>query len=192
MTQTTSRASQVALVLTALAFTIPSNAEAQRRGRDDGEDKLPWPSVMAGVTIGYDDRSAAELLGAQLRLPVLRNGMVELVPSVSATFANGLKEYQYNADLVFVTRGRSGGLYVGGGIAQRNTILTDNPDATRETLTGYNLVAGLKGGGNGELLGVQIESRWSFFDELPFDPRAMTLGVNFALTGRTPDGAPRR
>ena len=124
---------------------------------------------------------------AQLRLPLVRDGKLELVPHANVTFATGLKEYAYGAELVLVPAGRRGGLYGGGGIAYRNTIFGTGVSDERQTFTGFSGVIGLKSG-TGGAVGSQIELRWVFLDDAPVDPRVITFGVNIALSGRNRTG----
>ena len=100
----------LAILATLALILAPQGADAQRRGRDDAPQQVPWPSLMAGIHVGYDENSQGEILGAQLRLPLVRDGKLELVPQANVTFATGLKEYAYGAELVLVPAGRRGGL----------------------------------------------------------------------------------
>lgn len=142
-----------------------------------------WPPAMVGVRVGYLSRSAtnATVLGAQLHIPVLPSGHVELVPNADITFFKGLKEYEYSVDAVFVSGGRRGGLVVGGGPAARNSIFPGS--TTRETRKGWDVVAGLMFNPGEQLpVGIQIEERWTFF-RVPVSPRVLSIGVNIPLWG---------
>lgn len=169
-------------ILLALLALAPAAAEAQRRGRSQDAQQAPWLPIRGGLHIGYDQSSNGEVIGAHLRVPLMRNGLIEFAPNADVTFLTGLKEYQYGADVVVVPARRSGGLYAGVGLAWRNTIFGPDPTAARSTERGYSVVAGVKSGGSG-LLGTQVEARWVFLDQLPFDPRLITLGISFALNG---------
>jgi len=157
-----------------LAMGGPEPASAQR-------GNAGWAAPQAGIRFGYDDNAQATVLGAQLRIPVLPGGQVELVPSGDVTFLEGAREYQVNADAVWVTGGRSGGLFAGGGLAVRSGFFEA---LDRETRTGANLVLGLvtRGRFQGVPIGVQLEGRWVFIDT-PVDPRVFTFGVNLPLWG---------
>lgn len=156
----------------------PAGIRAQRFG--EGRPAEGRPAVTAGVRAGYDYNSTGSVVGAQIRIPVLPSGFLELVPNGDVTFLTGLKEYQGGVDAVLVSGGRRGGLYAGGGIAWRNTIY-EGPG--RETRTAPTLVVGARSGTLfGGPFGTQIEMRWSF-PEGDFKPRALTLGVNFPLWG---------
>lgn len=173
----------VVLVLT--LFAIPSSAGAQGTGGGSGagQDATPWPPISAGLRLGYDQSSTGEVVGAQLRIPVLRNGHIEVVPGADVTFVTRLREYGFTTDVVYVTGGRQGGFYGGGGLALRNSIYGTDPESGRETKTGFGAVIGLKTGGTAGL-GTQVEFRWIFLPGVDFDPRAVTLGVNIPLWGR--------
>lgn len=139
-----------------------------------------WPAIQAGIRFGYDNNANSTVLGAQVRIPVVRGAWLEVVPSGDVTFLPGLKEYQGNADVVWVSGGRRGGLYAGAGLAMRNSIF-DGPE--RETRTGASVLIGLVSRGFGDVpLGTQLEARWVFLDA-DFSPRVLTLGVNLPLWG---------
>jgi hypothetical protein len=104
------------------------------------------------------------------------------MPNADITFLTGLKEYELNLEVVYVTSGRAGGLYFGGGLAFRNSIYGDDASSPRETRQGYSAVVGLKAA-TGELFGSQVEFRWIFLPDADFDPRQITLGINFSLWG---------
>jgi len=176
------------LIITGLALLLPTPADAQRRGRQD-EVKLPWPQILAGIHVGYDDKSNGTVLGVQARLPLLRNGKLEFMPNTDLTFVRGLREREYNLEAVFVPGGRRGGPYAGGGLAWRNSIFTSGPGSSRETVRGFSVLVGLKSGTVAELFGSQIELRWIFLDDVLFDPQTVTFGINFPLTGRGRTGA---
>jgi len=188
MTTTFSRLSSKWLAVALLTFTTPFATEGQRRGPQQPA-AAPWPSITIGVKAGYDSKTNAEVLGAQIRIPLLRSGTVELIPHTDVTFATALKEYQYAVDAVYLLSGRRGGLYVGGGLAFRNTIYGSDPKVPRKTSQGYSVVVGTKFGGGGGL-GAQLELRWVFISESGLDdvssvdPQVVTFGVNIPLTGR--------
>ena len=104
------------------------------------------------------------------------------MPNADVTFVTRLREYQYNLEAVYVTGGRRGGAYFGGGIGWRNSIFGADRVDPRETIRTYNLVVGGRGG-VAESFGTQLEIRWLFLNQEVFDPRTITLGVNFYLGG---------
>jgi hypothetical protein len=163
-----------------LVILMPGTLEAQRRGRaPQRAPRQAWPAATIGAQVGYDDVSQGNVLGAQIRVPVLRNAKVALMPSANVTFLTGLKEYQLNLDAVFVPGGRRGGIYVAGGLAARNTIFLG--ESERETRTGVGVAAGILTGAESRV-GVQLEFRQIFVDE-DLRPRLLTLGINVALWG---------
>lgn len=173
-----------ALALVLALTALPGTAQGQFRGGGAPPQAAGagWPPAMAGIRGGYDYNSNGSVLGAQLRIPVHRSGNVELVPNAEVTFFTGLKEYQGGVDAVWVTGGRRGGVYAGGGIAWRNTIWV--PGGERETRTAPTAVVGLRtSAGGGALFGIQLETRWTY-PEGGFRPRVLTLGINVPLWGR--------
>jgi hypothetical protein len=164
--------------LALLVLAAPVTVAAQQPGADEG-----WPAPAIGVRIGFDQSASGEVIGAQLRVPVLPSGRIELVPNADITFLNNLREYGFNVDAVFVSGGRQGGLYLGGGLAMRNSVFTAQIGGARETEVGFGAVVGLKGGGPAGLVS-QVEFRWSFLPDVDYDPRAITLGLNFPFWGR--------
>ncbi|MFQ5535979.1 MAG: hypothetical protein ACE5GJ_00885 [Gemmatimonadota bacterium] len=164
----------------ALLFLPPARAEAQRPGRRGPQpsESPAWSAIQLGARVGYDDNSNGTVLGGQIRVPVVPGGWLELIPSGDITFLPRLKEYQFNADLVYILGQRSNGLYLGGGLAVRNTIF-EGPG--RESRTGSNLVVGLVSrAADRRPFGFQLELRYSFLNAA-FRPRILTFGVNFPL-----------
>jgi len=146
--------------------------------------EAPWASVTAGLRIGYDNNVNGELVGGQIRIPLLRDGSLEFVPSGDITFVPRLREYQGNLDVTWIPRGSgSSGAFVGGGLAFRNTIFGD-PLTPRETRRGYNIVAGLKSGSRDSLIQSQLELRWTRIKDIAFNPQTVSFGVNLRLTNR--------
>ena len=155
-------------------------AAAQVQAQQPGGTGAGWAPASVGVRLGYDQAARGEVIGAQLRIPVIPDGRVELMPGGDITFLTGLRDYGFNLDALFVSGGRRGGVYGGGGLALRNSLFTDEPGADRETKAGFGLVAGVKGGGPGPF-GTQVEFRWIFLPDDDYDPRTISLGVNFPL-----------
>ncbi len=170
-----------ALSLLALATTAPDTVLAQAVPGEVFRD-LPGPGGWAppsiGVRLGFDQKQRDEVLGAQLRLPILPSGDIELMASADVTFLLNLKEYQYNLEAVYVWDGRAGGLYGGIGLGLRNTIYPNTVD--RSTELGYTAVIGFRLVGLG-LIVPQLEYRWVVINEAPFTYQALSLGVNLAF-----------
>jgi len=164
-----------------LGMLLPGALEAQRRGRSqEGVASGPWPPITIGIHFGYnDDLSSGTVLGAQIRMPIIRSAKIEVMPSGSVTFLTGLKEYQFNLDAVYVLGGRSGGLYAGGGLAVRNTLFTEG--VGRETKTGGGVAVGFRSRPETKV-GIQLEVRQIFLDS-NLSPKVLTFGVNFPLWG---------
>ena len=175
MTCVTSYGMSASALLLMAMLAAPGDVEGQ-------QGSSSWAPVSAGIRIGYDDRTSGEVVGAQLHIPVVRSGHVEIMPSADITFLTRLREYQYNLDAVYVSAGRRGGAYAGAGIGWRNSIFGIVAAEPRETIRTYSIVAGLRGG-LAESFGTQLEVRWLFLNQDVFDPRTVTLGVNFYLGG---------
>jgi len=144
------------------------------------EPQESWPAPEIGVRFGYDNSQKEEVLGALLRIPVLRNGHVELMPGGDVTFLRGLKEYQLNIEAVYLQAGRDGGFYGGGGIGWRNTLPPSDLEGDKQTFTTYSIVAGLKLTGVGPL-SFLFEFRRIFASDLGVDPQLLALGVAIRL-----------
>jgi hypothetical protein len=157
---------------------LPGALRAQFR--PGGEQAAGWAPASVGVRIGWDNVQQGEIVGALLRLPVLPSGSVELVPNADITFLRGLKEYQVNFEAVYLTAGRMGGVYVGGGIGFRNSRFSPDPSVGRRNARTLSVVAGVRFGGLGRLR-PELEARWIFQDEYTRDPRPVALGVSVAL-----------
>ncbi|MEX2468018.1 MAG: hypothetical protein WD995_13995 [Gemmatimonadota bacterium] len=162
----------------------PSPVRAQQPGGAGAEG---WSPVSVGIRFGYDQSANGEVAGAQIRVPVLPSGRVELIPSADVIFLSGLREYGFNLDAVFMPGGRQGGLYLGGGFALRNSIFGLEPTEERSNETGFGAVVGMKTGAPAGLA-IQVEFRWIFLPGIDFDPRVVTLGLNYPLWGRRTDG----
>ncbi len=117
--------------LALLAFTAPAHVAAQQPAADEG-----WPAPAIGVRLGFDQTASGEVVGAQIRVPVLPSARLELVPNADITFLDNLREYGFNIDAVFVSGGRQGGLYLGGGLSMRNSVFTAEIGGARETEVG--------------------------------------------------------
>ncbi len=162
-----------------LLLGSPVDAQLSQPGASAG-----WAPIQVGVRGGYDYNSTGYLLGAQLHIPLLPTGIVEIMPNADVTFLKGLKEYQYGVEAVFVTGGRRGGLYAGGGIGWRNSIYEQAPK--RETKTTPTVVVGLRANEIPSIhLVPQVEVRWIFLPDVKVDPRVLSFGVNLPLWGWT-------
>ena len=182
MMRNSGRTTKAVLWILGMALAVPAAAEGQRRGRQAPAGP-GWVPISVGLHVGYDDSASGEVAGAQLRIPIVRSGRIELMPNADVTFLTGLKEYQFNLEAVFVFGGRTGGPYFGGGLGYRNSIFGDNPASPRETKRGYTATVGIKSTGIGAAFGTQLEIRWIFLEDIR-NARIITLGVNFPLWGR--------
>lgn len=175
------RLRSVSPLLALALLVLPIDADAQvRRGRAPAAAPR-WAPISVGVRAGWDQRANGAVLGGQLRLPVVRSGIVELAPNAGVTFLDGAKEYQYNLEATVVPGGARGGVFFGGGVGWRDTVSgTLAPtDITRETVFGY--VVSL--GGRTDVGRVQLELgvRWIFLDDSAYRPNPVTLGVSYPL-----------
>lgn len=136
------------------------------------------------MRVGYDNVQRQEVVGALLRIPILPNGSIELVPNADVTFLRGLKEYQLNAEAVYLWLSDDGGLYAGGGIGFRNTIPPIDPSlgppGGREYITTFGIVVGLKLTGL-ERVNPMVEFRRVFASDLAIDPQLFSIGVTLEL-----------
>ena len=160
------------LLLTTVAIGTPLEVHPQG-----------WEPISIGVHAGYDSRSRQEVLGAQLRIPVLPSGRVELITNTDVTFLKGLNEYQTTIEAVYMLTPGEGGFYAGGGIGVRNTTLGTDLNDPRKTLQTFSLVTGAVLGSIGRIR-PQLELRWIFIDETTVDPQHFTLGASFTLWER--------
>ena len=160
-------------------FTVPSTLDGQvRRGRQV-EEAPRWAPIAIGAKVGWDSRANGELLGGHLRIPVVRSGTVELYPSVEAVFLPGAKEYQYNLDAAWVPGGARGGVFAGGGLGWRDSVIGSDLGDPRQTFFGFNAF----GGGKTNLGRVQVEFvlRWTFLNDTDYQPNSASIGLNLPL-----------
>lgn len=169
-----SRAAALSLLLL-VGATVPQGLAAQAGPVAQAEG---WAPPSLGVRAGYDNKQRRYLLGAQVRLPVLPGGQVELMPSMDVTFLSGRKEKQYNLEAVYVWDGRTGGLYAGAGLGIRNAVFGRGEE--RRSELGYTGVAGFRVAGLG-LVVPQLEYRWVYIKDAPFTYQQLTAGANIAL-----------
>ena len=142
-----------------------------------------WAPALIGARVGYDNRLRSGIVGAQIHIPVVRSGLVEILPNADVTF-QPFKEYQFNLEAVYVLGDQTGGgLYAGGGVGFRSLVFS----GPREIHPTLSLVGGLKLGGLGRVV-PQVEFRWLFVDDLLIDPQQVTLGVSIGLWERPRPG----
>jgi hypothetical protein len=158
----------------------PAVAEAQLGGAQ--ADAPGWSPASIGVRGGYDNSQKGWMAGGYVGIPILPNGMVELLPGFDVTFLQGFDEYQTNLEVVYFTGDRQGGLMAGGGVGFRNSVFGPDPTAERRTEMTFSLVLGARLGNLGRLR-PQVETRWILQDEWPRDPRHVSVGAGFALWG---------
>ena len=161
---------------------IPTHAQAQL-GRRGAAESTGWPPVEVGARVGYDQKQQQEVVGALLRVPVLRSRRIILMPNADVTFLRGFKEYQVNFEAVYAQGGPEAGLYAGGGAGFRSTIVPSGPgepESGRERLRTYSVVVGVSFGRVGRV-NPMIEVRRLFARRLPVDPQQFNFGVAFAL-----------
>ncbi len=149
----------------------PSNAQSAPTG---------WAPAAVGLRVGFDNAQSEPTVGAFLRVPVLPSGSVELLPNVDVTFLPGFKAYQFNLEAVYLTEGRAGGFYLGGGVGFRNSVFGPDPAAPRRNEQTFSVVVGVRLGGLGRFR-PELETRWILLDAQARDPRLVALGVSMPL-----------
>lgn len=170
-----------ATILAVLCLSIsPGAAQAQFQQGGPGSAEPGWAPAGIGIRAGFDNAQSRPMLGAMVRIPVLPNGAVELLPNADVTFLPGLKQYQANFELVYLLDGRRGGFYGGGGIGVRNSVYGPDITAERRNERTYSLVLGIRFGALGRIR-PELETRWIFLDEQVRDPRLVTFGATLAL-----------
>lgn len=171
-----------ALALAALVVSVAvSHLDAQvRRGRATTPEAAPWAPISIGLRFGYDQEVRTQLLGATLRIPVVRSGVVELNPSVDNLFVRGQDDRQYNLDVTYAAAGPRGGLILFGGVAWRESIfgllVTE-----RTRFFGYN--AGAGGRTRAGPLEIEALIKWTFLNDTELQPNFVSIGVNLPLWG---------
>jgi len=177
---TTARCGSLAHMLVLALALVPRAAQGQFRAGANAADTTGWAPAALGVHVGFDNAQSEPVVGARLHIPVLPSGAVELLPNVDVTFFPHYEEYQANFELVYVSAGRRGGIYAGGGVGFRNGPFSPDPDAPRRNERTLSLMAGVRLGGLGRIR-PEVETRWIFQDELVRDPRLVVIGVSLAL-----------
>lgn len=166
------------LTLGLLSAALGTEAATAQLGAVDPPGPGGWAPPSVGVRFGYDNKQQNNVLGAQVRLPVIPSGVLELMGSLDVTFLPNLKEYQYNIEGIYVLDGRAGGFYGGAGLGLRNTVYPNS--VGRATELGYTAVIGIRIVQLGIVV-PQIEYRWVFINEAPLTYQQLTVGVNVAL-----------
>jgi len=176
--------SLTSLVLLLVAGAVDVDGQV-RRGRDSGETAR-WAPIAIGIRGGWDQRANAEALGAQLRLPIVRSGIVELAPSADVVFLQGAKDYQYSLEMAWLPAGAArGGVFLTGGVGWRDTpIGTELPDE-RTTYFGYVLGAG--GKTRVGPLEIELGLRWTFLNDTNYRPNLASFGVNLPVWSVRPE-----
>jgi hypothetical protein len=168
-----------ALLLALAAAALPSQASGQFGRAQTARVPTGWAPIEVGVRGGYDYTSRGNMVGAQIRIPVLPSGHVELVPNGDITFLPTFKEYMGGVDVVAISGGRRGGLYVGGGLTWRTAFY----DSNRETRRTPVIVAGAKSPAIfGSPIRTQLEVRWIRVDT-DVKPKTLNFGINLPLWG---------
>lgn len=137
------------------------------------------PMAAAEARFAWDYQSEAPALGVAFRLPVL-GARGDLVAGGEAVFRDGLTETQGHLDAVVALGGRRNAIVAGGGPVVLSSVFVEGGE--RETRWGYGFVAGLRQlPERGESVGLSVELRWMFVDEL--EPRFLSVGVGLPLFG---------
>lgn len=170
------------LSVSALLLTATALDAQVRRGRAPADEAAPWAPVAIGVRAGYDQTARGQLIGAQVRIPILRNGQLELNPNVERVFLRGEDDTAYNLDVSYVPGGVAGGLTLGVGVGWRETLIGFG-ETTR--FFGYNIVVA----GKTYVGPVQLEAaiRWALLRDTTYDPNSVSLGVNYVLWDPRPN-----
>jgi hypothetical protein len=162
----------------AVLVAVPSSLQAQARAAQG------WKPMEIGLRAGYDNNSRGSVVGAQIHVPVLPSGIIDLSPNADITFNPGLRDYQFAVDAIFLAGARRAGFFGGVGVVSRSSIYSDG-ETQREWKTGWNLVAGIRTTADpGATLpvGIQLEMRWVFVDDV-YKPQVLTFGINVPLWG---------
>lgn len=166
----------MAAALVLLAVSAAQIDAQVRRGRQVNEEAR-WASPAIGIRGGWDQRANAEVLGLQLRIPVVRSGVLEVIPSTDVAFLSGAKDYQYSAEMAWVPGGVRGGVFFAGGVAWRDTPLGRVVSTGRNTFFGYVLGAGAKSAvGPVEF---EVGVRWTFLNDTTYRPNLASIGINY-------------
>jgi hypothetical protein len=165
------------ICLSLLAVLGATSADAQwKRHRDRhhrGRDRAG--PVQFGVRGGYDFEQEVGSAGAQLRIPLIRQVLLE--PSADVFFDDAATEWQLNADVI-AAPDELGGLYLGAGAAFASR--DDDFDADDGVEAGFNLLLGID---SGRVFDTRLrpfaEARWTGVGE--FDAFRLVLGANVPI-----------
>jgi hypothetical protein len=150
-----------------LALSLPLTA--QQPGAT-----APYMGALIGAHVGVDYLFEGFLIGGQAHLLLDPWGRVSIIPNAEYEFRRGLRDWQANLDLaVMPVRG----VYVGGGLAYRNSIFDE--EVGRATESGYSAFIGYREPARPGRISPQIELRWSFVADIK--PRMLTVGGNYPL-----------
>jgi hypothetical protein len=139
--------------------------------------------ITVGVRGGWEQeqRASGGTFGVEAHIPIRRDGAIEVVPSIDAIYLRRLStEYQYNLDAVFVPGRRRGGVFIGGGVAWRQSVIAGfGADPGRRTYFGYNIVLGAKNqlGPIQFLLGL----KWVLLSDTAYDPSSISISLQMPL-----------
>jgi len=168
---------RIIVAVLAIVVHTPVDASAQvRRGRALEPDAPPWAPIAIGVRFGYDQEARGEVFGGGIRIPLVRNGLVEFNPNMDVIFLSGADEYSYNLDMSYIPGGARGGLVLGGGLGWRDSTLGEG---NGKTFFGYNLIIG--GKTNLGPLQIELLLRWAFLTNTQYEPNIVSLGLNYPL-----------
>lgn len=175
------------MLLALLLGAGAAEAAAQvRRGR--AVERPPrWAPVAVGARFGYDQSAQGEVLGVQLRIPIVRSGVVEFTPGVDRILVPGTSETQYTLGLDYVPGRLQGGVILGGGITWRDSVVGGGIGDPRTTFFGYTALLG--GKTNFGRLQLEIGLRWTFLNDTQYQPQSATLGLNFPFWRVVPGGS---
>ena len=171
------------LLALAALLSVSAPAEGQvRRGRTEAPPPR-WMPISVGVRGGWEQEQLASgaTFGVEAHIPIRRDGALEVVPSIDAIYLRGFStEYQYNLDAVFVPGRRRGGVFIGGGVGWRQSVIAGvGGEPGRRTYFGYNILLGAKNqlGPIQFLLGL----KWVLLSDTAYDPSSISIGLQLPL-----------
>jgi hypothetical protein len=159
--------------LTLLALGVFAAPVATLEGQQ-GSSTGQWMGALLGAHVGIDYLFEGFVVGGQTIFLVDPWGRLALIPNAEIELRQGIRDWQANADAALMPLR---GVYVGGGLAWRNTIFDEQ--AGRETRRGYSAFVGYRDPPAPGRVSPQIELRWSFIAGIR--PRTLTLGANYPL-----------
>lgn len=168
-----------AMALTLLTLAAGGVAPAEAQGLPGAP--APVRALEVGPRAGFDNRSEALILGAQLRVPVDPWLRADFVAGADVFFRSGVTERQYHLEgTIYLDPGRV--LYLGGGAAFLDTFFQDEDGALmeeREVRNGYSLFGGFHGTAAPGGFAPHIELRWTFVDV--YEAQTIHVGVSYFL-----------